>query len=86
MQINIQPITIYPYQADAIRIDAVKIRGIGDTGSAIVFYAYVSTTGSPEQTLNNGSIEIPNNIYNQWGTDDTFIIDYVISTLGLTRA
>lgn len=35
--------------------------------------------------LDNGNLDIPSEIYLNWGEDDNIIVDYAIEQLGLTR-
>lgn len=35
--------------------------------------------------VDEGGLEIPSEIYLNWGEDDNIIVDYVIKELGLTR-
>ena len=82
MQINIQPVTIYPHVANMLQIDAVKIRNIGIRGSAIILCSYISTNGQP---VSSATVDMPTHIYDQWGTDDTYVINYTLSELGLSQ-
>jgi hypothetical protein len=50
-------------------------------GSGYVTYTLI---GSDLITYYENQIEVPANIIQQWGADDTIIWDYVADTLGLT--
>ena len=52
-----------------------------DNGVGYVKYILV---GSDLIPYYENQIEIPSNIIQQWGADDTIIWDYVANTLGLT--
>ena len=57
-------------------------------------YKFDNSVGYVDYTLKNssgevyytGTIEVPSNIIQQWGADDSIIWDYVINTLGITPA
>lgn len=37
------------------------------------------------QILISGNLEIPKSIYDQWGTDDTYMVDYILGELNLSK-
>lgn len=45
----------------------------------------VQNSDSPSHTKIK-YVDIPQDIYAQWGTDDSFIIDYVLEACGLEKA
>jgi len=63
-------------------IDLIDFSGYKfNDGSGYVTYTLI---GSDLITYYENQIEVPDNVIQQWGTDDTVIWDYVINTLGLT--
>ena len=56
----------------------------------VVLGATTSTSYWVLQNANNGQIatgnlEIPESIHSQWGTDDSFVLDYILETLNLEK-
>lgn len=39
-----------------------------------------------DRAIDRKVVHIPPDIYAYWGTDDTFIVDYVLEQLGITRS
>lgn len=83
MQATIQPITIYPHQVNVLRIDSVKVRSLGSNGNALILCTYISES---DQQVQSQVVEMPTEVYNTWGSDDTIVLDYALNALGLTRA
>jgi hypothetical protein len=52
-----------------------------DNGVGNVDYTLKNSNG---ETYYTGTVEVPANIIQQWGEDDSIIWDYVADTLGLT--
>lgn len=50
------------------------------------FYIRVQYCTDAGQTVKVDNVLIPSDIYAQWGTDDQYIINYVLGQLGLTQA
>ena len=53
---------------------------------ANVLFRNPDETGPFSCSCRNKTVEIPADIYAQWGTDDQYIINYVLGQLGLTQA
>lgn len=63
-------------------IDLIDFSGYKfDDGVGYVTYLLIDTDAIPYY---NNMIEVPSNIIQQWGEDDSIIWDYVATTLGLT--
>jgi hypothetical protein len=43
-------------------------------------------TLSPGSVLLEGNLSMPQETYNQWGTDDSFVTDWALSELSLSKA
>lgn len=78
-QINVQDKTITTTTVvKSIEIESVELK-IGN--SAKIFVRLLDENGG---LITNEIVRIEGNDYNNWGTDDQYIIDYVLTTLGLT--
>lgn len=57
-----------------------------DNGSGKVSYKLIAMEGDPASAIDvvTGTVDIPSEIINQWGTDDNIIWAYVASSLNLT--
>lgn len=57
--------------------------------TAMVVFEIEGDGGDSDNSLPSNKIkyvDIPQDIYAQWGTDDSFIIDYVLEQCGLEKA
>lgn len=80
MQTRIQPINFFRQQATILRIDSVQVRSLGEGGSAFIF---CSLLNDDNETLHNSPVEISGNDYSAWGSDDNYILQKAIETLGV---
>lgn len=79
-----QAIPIAPYPINR-SIDHVKVfidnfELLATSGSATIYEYDASDT-----LLNVSRVPIPADVWLEWGTDDLFIIDYVVDILGFER-
>lgn len=44
-----------------------------------------ATISSPGATILEGNLSMSQELYDQWGTDDTYVTDWVLTELGLTE-
>lgn len=78
MNINIIP-TETKYVCDRIQISIDDFKLKATNGSCRVFF-YNESGGS---VVKVERVEIPEEVYTNWGTDDQVIVDYVLNTLQL---
>lgn len=83
MQTTIQPVTIYPHQVVALRIDAVKVQNLGDAGSAVILCTYLS---EEDKSIQTHIVKMTSEAYCEWGYDDAYVLNYALKELGLTKA
>lgn len=83
MQVSIQPVTFFPNQAVSLRIEGVKVRDLGNNGCAMIICAFLDSGGN---SLSSSVVEMSSTAYSLWGTDDTYVLDFAIQALGLTKA
>jgi hypothetical protein len=81
MQTNIEPVSVFPHTATKLVIAAVQVRQLGEGGQA--FAAWQLFTADDKQ-VQSGGVEINGSEYTAWGEDDTYILNLVVSKLGLT--
>ena len=81
MQTNIEPVSVFPHKATKLVIAAVQVRQLGEGGQA--FAAWQLFTADDKQ-VQSGGVEINGAEYTAWGEDDTYILNLVVSKLGLT--
>lgn len=81
METKIQPVQVFPHMADTIKIGGASITKLGDGGQAQVGWALFTQDGLQVQS---GGVEISGPEYDAWGSDDTYLINLVVSKLGLT--
>lgn len=77
---------------EPIQLELKKKEGVAIKVSPINIQLFTESCGSYWQVfdkennqLDEGTLEIPSEIYLNWGEDDNIIVDYVIKELGLTR-
>lgn len=73
--------TVFPGNlgtADEIRVKTFF--NLEDPTARIIYQLYDNIN---KKTVTQGSVLLPEEIYNQWGTDNKIIIDWVIQELGL---
>ena len=92
---KIQPIQFWNKQAELIYIQVNNVRL---NQSANIYYQLrvapivtEATEESPQtishsETLKEGNLTIEGEDYQGWGADDSYIVDIVISKLGLVKA
>jgi hypothetical protein len=83
MQTNIQPVSFFRRQATVLRIHGVNIRSLGASGTALILCGFYTADG---EQVHNEAVTITGDDYDQWGADDTYILDKVIAALDLTPA
>lgn len=84
MSVSIEPVNIVPvtfsYTCNRVQITIDDFQLLATSATCRVYF-YNGDTGS---VIKVQSVTIPEDIYAEWGTDDQFIIDYVLQTLNLT--
>lgn len=83
MQVNIQPVTFFHKTATILKVHGVNIRSLGTSGNAFILCGLYSVSN---EQLHNEVVDLSGADYDQWGTDDSYIIDKVVAALGLTLA
>ena len=83
MQVNIQPVTFFRKTATVLRIHGVNVRSLGSGGSALILCGLMTAEG---EHLHNDTVTISGADYDQWGTDDNYIVTKALEALGLTAA
>lgn len=79
-QINVQDKTITTTTiVKSIEIESVELK-IGD--SAKVFVRLLNENGG---LVSNEIVRLEGTDYSNWGTDDQYLVDFVLTTLGLTE-
>lgn len=79
-QINVQDKTITTTTiVKSIEIESVELK-IGD--SAKVFVRLLDENGG---LVSNEIVRLEGTDYSNWGTDDQYLVDFVLTTLGLTE-
>lgn len=59
---------------------------IGNISVSLNSDAYVSGQIHNDKLFETFQLYMPSDVYNQWGTNDDFLIDWVLQELGLQRA
>lgn len=80
LELEITPVQVFPDTATKLRVPRVEVRRPGENGEALVSWQLLSSKGEP---LKDGSILIGGNDYNSWGTQDDYLLYYVMSKLGV---
>lgn len=79
MIVNVSPVTVaHTIQSVEIRFDEFALKAT--KGACTVLYL------SDHRVVKIERVEIPEDVYTSWGTDDQVIIDYVLSQLNLMEA
>ena len=81
MQTDIIPVTVFPDIATILEVPNARILAFGDTGSAMIDWRLLSSDG---RLLKTGCYTMTEQEYSAWGSDDNYVLDIVISALGLT--
>ena len=100
MEINIEPVSIFPDTATKLRVTNVQIRQLGDGGNAVVSWELLTQedqiSSDPEglspplpprdRQLKTGVVFLSAEEYDGWGSDDAYVLNLVVQKLGLTPA
>lgn len=78
-------IEIQPFTKESI-VTKVSIELPSFALNATETTAHVTMFTAETRFVEVRTVNIPPEIYSEWGTDDNFIIDYVLTELGLTRS
>lgn len=79
MIVNIEPIT-FSETSDHIQITLDDFQLNATTGKCRVYFYDINTS----RVLKVEHVTIPESVYANWGTDDQFIVDYVVQALNVT--
>jgi hypothetical protein len=71
---------------ETIQVTKVSIEMQGFQLNATSGQAVVIMYDNNDHCINTQIVDIPEAIYKQWGTDDNYIIDYVLSQIPATRS
>jgi len=78
--IDVQPCTLPAPVVTKVQIRMPNFSLLAtETDVSVMMYS------ANDQFVKGVLVHIPADIYSQWGTDDNFIVDYVLSELGLER-
>ena len=80
MQTRIQPINFFRQQATILRVDSVQVRSLGEDGNAFIFCSLLNDDNEP---LHNVPVTISGSDYSAWGSDDNYILQKAIESLGV---
>lgn len=82
MYAKIQPVSVgYPVkQADKLRVSNVVVNKLGDNGAAVLRWQMYNDQGS----VTENSSELTGDAYVAWGADDSYLLTWLGTTLGLT--
>ena len=80
--IQIEPIQVGLKKKDATQFNVNPMNIALFAESCGSYWQIFDEDGSQ---LDNGNMEIPSDIYLNWGEDDNIIIDYALKELGLIR-
>ena len=83
MKVRIERVGIFPHTATQLELAGATIRSLGETGTALIHWRLLSEAGHQLQV---GSIDISGDLYDGWNDDDPYLMNIVVSQLGLTRA
>lgn len=83
MQIEIQPVTFFRKSATVLKIMGVNVRQLGPGGSVLVLCILQSASG---EHLHNEAFTLAGSDYDQWGSDDSYLLTKALEALGLTAA
>lgn len=79
-------------QIEPIQLGLKKKEGVAINVTPMNIQLFAESCGSYWQIfdedgsqVDEGNLQIPSEIYLNWGEDDNIIVDYVIKELGLTR-
>lgn len=81
MQTKIMSVQVFPHVATILKVSAVQVRQLGEGGQAIASWQLFTLDGKQVQS---GGVEISGAEYSAWGADDSYILNLVVSKLGLT--
>lgn len=80
--IQIEPVLLGLKKKDATQLNVAPMNIALFAESCGSYWQLFDEDGSK---LDDGNMEIPSEIYLNWGEDDNIIVDYAIEQLGLTR-
>lgn len=81
MYATISPVTVFPSQATQLQVPEVLLLGLGSSARCIVTYALCDSEGAK---LIQDLLTMDTETYASWGTDDSFVLAWIASQLGLT--
>ena len=81
MYATISPVTVFPSEATQLQVPEVLLMGLGSSARCIVTYALCDSEGSK---LRQDLMIMDAETYASWGTDDSFVLTWLATQLGLT--
>jgi len=82
MKVRIEPVTVFPDTATRLELAGATIRALGETGTALIHWRLLNESG---RQLQAGSLDLSGDSYKGWNDDDPYLMDIVLSQLGLTK-
>ena len=81
---NGQPVEIVPYPLDT-NISFISVSVENFQLNAVDCWLQVYEYDANNKFLNVNRVYVPSEIYQDWGTNDQFIIDFALAALGFER-
>ncbi len=80
MYAKINPVTIFPTEAEIIYCPNLRIKDIGNLATVEIVWELQS---SLREVLKSGVLYMNHDDYNAWGAENSYIFDWIASKLGL---
>lgn len=81
LEVKINPVSVFPDTATTLRVVGVQVRKPGAGGSAMINWQLLTEKGTP---VKGGGVPLEGTDYDGWGSDDGYLVKYVLGKLGLT--
>jgi hypothetical protein len=83
MKAKIQPVQFFKNFATLLQINSVVVNTLGESGRASISCSLIDEETS--RHLASEVVILDGEAYSSWGSDDEYIINYVLEALGLNR-
>ena len=83
MLTKIQPVRLFRSEATLLRINGVMVNSLGEGGRASISCSLLEEQNL--KVLANEVVILEGDAYSAWGSDDEYVINYVLDSLGLNR-
>lgn len=77
----ISPVSVYPSTATMLCVPEVMVQNLGVATRAVVTWTLCTSEAQP---LSQGTVAMPSETYALWGSDDTFVFNWLGEQLDLT--